>query len=612
MLTFRAKIILFALFLTMIVAVPSVFLLVQLPWDELRSLIYRSNNVLSTLQVAINKEDAGKINRFTFEAIELVPEKAAELGTPLEQLDVDSFSYAAPSMSFYMLLDHDRLLDKEEILKVFEEEEIVYDDFNYQLLGSWFDFWQLQFQHEKEALESFRSVRSLFVEVVDAAQKTGLEISDLYIMLDAYELNSGYFKNNLAYVLESLPWWDNTYPGEPFDMVNNESTDWRQSYHHEQGGVLGHHHNLVHDPENWYLPAFDSDEWGTWFTVWLATAEAGHPETAYNIFNIDFEAGLVITVMRQIAIGIALIVVFLLVIFIYLASVISKRLTGPIRDLTEGVDAVMDRRFDHQVPSDTRDEFHHLIQVFNQMVLSVKHMVNLKETLSRLLSDELAEQAAEKGLSLGGARTECSIMFTDFAGFSTLSSHMSAEKAVKLLNHYFEALIPIVKKWGGFPDKYIGDAIVAIFGAPVQFEDHAQRAVNCAVDMQRKIREINSSLINEDEEFFHMRIGINTGSVVVGAIGCDLKLEFTSIGEATNLANRMEAACPIGHVMMSSITWEKCKNGFPENVTVPETPDRVSVKGYLEAVEAYPVWIDDVRIDKNMDGKNAREFYLLS
>jgi len=118
--------------------------------------------------------------------------------------------------------------------------------------------------------------------------------------------------------------------------------------------------------------------------------------------------------------------------------------------------------------------------------LVIREMINLKETLTKLLSSELAEKAASEGLVLGGQEIECTIMFTDFAGFSTLTKNMSAAEVVEILNMYFGEFIPIIKKRGGFPDKYIGDAIVAVFGAPVRFENHAEQAVLCSIEMQKK------------------------------------------------------------------------------------------------------------------------------
>lgn len=609
MLTFRRKIILFALLLTLIVAIPSVVILGQRPWDELRGMIAQGSSLLSAIHAAIPDGDMVAINNFVLKAIESAPAHAKDMNTPFSRLDEEDFAYTAPSLAFYMLLDFDRLLTQAEVEGAFEEEEIEYDDFDYGLIPGWYRYWQEKFAENPPALAAFRRTRALLVKTAEATGESDLAVADIYLMLDVGQVDSGYFKNSLAYVLESLPWWDATFPGEPFDMVKNESEDWRESYHPQSNGEPGHHHNLIHNPDNWYLPAFDTDEWGTWFTVWLTPEPLGEDPAVYTVFNVDFDAGVVVTMMQRIGIMLIISATVVVLLLILMTSVISRRLSTPILDLTEGVDAVMAQRFDHQVPSETKDEFHHLIEVFNWMIISVKHMVNLKDTLSRMLSEELAEQATEKGLTLGGQQVECSIMFTDFAGFSSLTSHMPAEKVVSLLNHYFEELIPIVKRWGGFPDKYIGDAIVAIFGAHIQLDDHAERAVKCAVEMQQKIRELNQALISDGDEFFHMRIGINSGEVIVGAIGCDLKLEFTSIGEATNLANRMESVCPIGHIMLSAATMELCGNCLPPEVEVPEVPQNVMVKGYEDAIEAFPVWIDGLRIEKQLGKRRAIEFY---
>jgi len=131
-------------------------------------------------------------------------------------------------------------------------------------------------------------------------------------------------------------------------------------------------------------------------------------------------------------------------------------------------------------------------------------------------------------LTVRGESIDCTVMFTDFAGFSTITQHLVAGEVVEALNTYFDSMIPIIKKYGGFPDKYIGDAIVAIFGAPVHLSDHAERAVLASIEMQNKMREINETRRREKKPYFEMRIGLNSGNVIAGAIGCDMKLEYTA------------------------------------------------------------------------------------
>jgi class 3 adenylate cyclase len=200
-------------------------------------------------------------------------------------------------------------------------------------------------------------------------------------------------------------------------------------------------------------------------------------------------------------------------------------------------------------------------------------------------------------------------MFTDFASFSTLTQSMDAMEVVEALNFYFKELIGIVKQSGGFPDKYTGDAIVAIFDAPVPLEDHAERAALCAIQMQRCLRRINDARRAEGKLVFEMRIGLNSGHVVVGAIGCDDKLEYTSIGETTNLANRMESAAAIGHVAIAEETYRRIDISNLGHVAI-DIPIPLEVKGYPQPVMTSRVWVSPTRITKNANRKSAADFYI--
>ncbi|MFP4030280.1 MAG: adenylate/guanylate cyclase domain-containing protein, partial [Desulfococcaceae bacterium] len=366
-----------------------------------------------------------------------------------------------------------------------------------------------------------------------------------------------------------------------------------------------YNNNPIADPQSWYLPRFDEDAFGAWFSVWL-TEDVGD---VYNIFNIDLDAGRVkrmLLVVLGISVGLILALIGL---SLLIANRFSKSVTKPIRELTRGAEAVSAGNYDYQVPVIHEDEIGHFTRRFNEMIRGQKQRLNLMETMERFLSRELAEKAAENGLVLGGQKADCTVMFTDFAGFSTITQRMSATEAVNALNSYYDGLIPIIKKYGGFPDKYIGDAIVAMFGAPVRLENHADRAVACAIEMQWKMREINHFRKREGKTVFEMRIGLNSGEVIVGAIGCDQKLEYTSIGETTNLANRMESICEIGHVMIAEGTYEQIKNAFFKGVHISRDPEKIAVKGYPEPVSAYKVFVDNRVIKKNPESSDLRRFY---
>ncbi|MBI4827395.1 MAG: HAMP domain-containing protein [Nitrospinae bacterium] len=551
-------------------AIPMFFLLKK-PWDSLAGLIDRSHSLLGAVSVMIMPDELRVMNAFALENLEVNQrERDDHIGT-----------------AFNMLLIEDRLVTAEELAKRNKE-------LDHAQLAKWYAFWRAKLDANPEALAAFRSAKRKLVEVKAEALRSGFDLAYLYIMADMGVASGGFFENSIAFVLQSSQWWegDDPFPGEAFHFTDPAVLYWRESYLPELGGAPGYFHNPLHDP---LFPRFDTDEWGTWFTAWLAAPPVGGVHTT---FNIDFNASDIRALMTRTALGVGAIALVAALIIAYFSNALAHRVTRPIRALTRGARAVRDEDYRHTVLPVGTGEFVELIEVFNDMIAAVREKVNLMNALSKLTSRELAERAAKGGLYLGGEVADATIMFTDFAGFSTITRRMKANEVVELLNSYFAALIPIIKKYGGTPDKYIGDAIVAIFGAPVPMPNHAELAVRCAIEMQRAIREINTARLAAGKLVFEMRVGLNSGKVVVGAIGCDQKLEYTAIGVAATLANRMESICKIGHVMMAEATYARIKDAAFEGVEISVTPHRETVKGYTEPVRTYGVYVSDLVINK--------------
>ena len=590
--SFRTRLWLYGILLALIVAIPSGYQLGQRPWSMLKERVAQGHVMLGTLSAAVAADDMAQMRHFTLEMIALVPGKLGEVAQGRESDDY--YPLVAPGQAFNLLITQGELLSEDALIKLFEEQELVYTSFSYTRFAEWYRFWEQELAARPGLRDIFTSYKQQLSHSATHAGDLGFEIADLYLMFDMGTQSEGFFRENIAFVLESLPWWESAYPGQAYNLVETDSLYWRASYDRAQGGVPGYNSAQVSDPDNWYLPQVDVDDWGAWFTVWYSEGSAA--DGGYIIYAIDFDATTVQQSMWGVASTLLGTVLLLTLIIALVAHLLSRRMTRPIEALTEGARAVMRGDCTHVVPRAGCDEFTSLIGVFNQMVQWVREMGNLKQSLSKLLSAELAEKAAKEGLVLGGQSVECTILFTDFAAFSALSRKMKAEDVVGLLNRYFGELVPVIKQWGGFPDKYIGDAVVAIFGAPVHFENHAEQAVKAAIEMQRRLRVLNEAIRQEHGIVFEMRIGINSGDVIVGAIGCDMKLEYTSIGDTTNLANRMESRCPVGHVMITGRTYELLHGCDLGSVRIVRQAEGLQVKGYSQAVPAYAVMIDDLEI----------------
>ncbi len=202
--------------------------------------------------------------------------------------------------------------------------------------------------------------------------------------------------------------------------------------------------------------------------------------------------------------------------------------------------------------------------------------------LSPVLVDELVADPSR--LKLGGEKREISVLFTDLAGFTSLSETMDPEELLTLLNRYLDEMADIVLLEGGTLDKYIGDAIMALYGAPTALPDHALRACRTALRMQRRLKELDRQWADQGLPRLRMRVGINTGAPVVGNIGGEKHFDYTALGDAVNLAARLEPACKAYDVeiMISESTREQAGDGI-----VVRELDLLAVYGKEEPVRVY-------------------------
>ncbi|WP_431151151.1 CHASE2 domain-containing protein [Acidovorax facilis] len=187
-------------------------------------------------------------------------------------------------------------------------------------------------------------------------------------------------------------------------------------------------------------------------------------------------------------------------------------------------------------------------------------------------------------MRLGGEAREVTLMFTDLANFTTLSEQLSAEQTVEVLTAYFNAMTPIVHATGGTVDKFIGDAVMAFWGAPLDDPQHAEHAVTAAISMQQAMQVLVADLRARGLPPIHMRIGLHTGRVVVGNVGSEQRFSYTAIGDAVNLAARLEGANKAfgTGILLSAATAAQ----LPSSVALRALDD-VVVKGKTEPVRVF-------------------------
>lgn len=210
----------------------------------------------------------------------------------------------------------------------------------------------------------------------------------------------------------------------------------------------------------------------------------------------------------------------------------------------------------------------------------------LKSTMYRYMTQEVAEQLLASGdnFKMGGDRKDVTVLFSDIRSYTTLTENLQAEEVVQLLNEYFESMVEAVFKHRGTLDKYIGDAIMAVFGAFVPLQDHAWKAVQTAVDMRHRLRAFNVRRHEANKPEIRIGVGINSDVVISGNIGSSQRMELTSIGDGVNLGSRLESATKIYgcDILLSENTFHPCA----DKIWYREL-DLIRVKGRNQPVSIY-------------------------
>ena len=216
-----------------------------------------------------------------------------------------------------------------------------------------------------------------------------------------------------------------------------------------------------------------------------------------------------------------------------LTVLLSRSVTAPIAALRRGVSSVRDGDFDARVPVVTSDELGELSHDFNLMAAGLSERERMREAFGTYLDRDIVQLILSGQFPKDGVEVTASIMFVDVRGFTTFAERSEATEVVTALNELFETIVPIVSNHGGHVDKFLGDGLLAIFGPPEGYLDHADRAVAAGLEIVQTVNRFGALRVG---------VGINTGLVVAGSIGGAGRLNFSVIGDAVNVAARVESA----------------------------------------------------------------------
>jgi adenylate cyclase len=218
-----------------------------------------------------------------------------------------------------------------------------------------------------------------------------------------------------------------------------------------------------------------------------------------------------------------------------LTLLLADSVTAPLAMLTGATRRVGRGDFDVRVPVLTTDETGELANSFNQMAAGLAERERIREAFGTYVDQEVAEHILREGTDLAGEELEVTIMFIDIRNFTGFAEALPAAEVVATVNRLFERAVPIIHEHNGHVDKFVGDGLLAVFGAPRRQDDHADEALAAALEIERAVRE-------EFDEKLGIGIGLNSGRVVAGNVGGAGRLEFSVIGDPVNVAARVEAA----------------------------------------------------------------------
>ncbi|HEY1359958.1 MAG TPA: adenylate/guanylate cyclase domain-containing protein [Thermoleophilaceae bacterium] len=291
-------------------------------------------------------------------------------------------------------------------------------------------------------------------------------------------------------------------------------------------------------------------------------------------------------------VGVALALAF--TVSLEMTLLITKSVVGPINDLVDATRRVRAGDLEARVPVMSGDEMGALAGSFNEMMRGLSEREALRQAFGSYVDPDVAERVLDEGELLEGQEREVTVMFVDVRDFTPFAEHSSARETVAFLNDFFDTVVPVVIARGGHANKFLGDGLLCVFGAPERIPDHADRALACALDVAAKVRERFDGSIG-------IGIGLNSGPVVVGSVGGGGRLEFSVIGDAVNVAARVEAHTrETGDTILLT---EATRCLLERSPSEPESRGAIELKGKSEPV---PLYACDGSLDERSMSRQAR------
>lgn len=295
-------------------------------------------------------------------------------------------------------------------------------------------------------------------------------------------------------------------------------------------------------------------------------------------------------VISQISIGMRAISVLSLIAVLIALHSVSNRIIDPITHLADATQKVRKGHFSEiKLPSiaqDRHDEVSSLYHSFADMVKGLIEKDKVQSVLNKVVSPEVAGEILKGELHLGGEEKIVSVFFADIRNFTGMSEHMPPHEVIELLNNCMTRISRVIEEHHGVIDKYVGDEVMALFGAPLKSEHPARNAVDCALETIQVLNRWNIERVQQGKAPVKMGVGIATGLVVAGNMGAEDRLNYTVLGRNVNLASRLCQSAEGMEILISEETWNA--PGVKENIRV-EKKGMLTLKGFAEAIPVYKV-----------------------
>lgn len=269
---------------------------------------------------------------------------------------------------------------------------------------------------------------------------------------------------------------------------------------------------------------------------------------------------------------------------LFLSTMLARDLVASAVELVDAMRKVERGDVLAQLVVSSSDEFADAYRGFNRMTKGLVERERLRDAFGRYVAPEVAEQVMKHGVSMGGTQVRATVIFIDIRGFTTISEEMEPAVVVSLLNRYFAAVGPPIRERGGFINKFGGDSLLAVFGAPVPLEDHELRAVLAALDVRAALEVFNEREVAEGRKPLRIGTGIHVGEIIAGSVGSPDRMEYTVIGDVVNVASRLQSLTKdLGvDVLFSRDIYEKVQGTVSARALPP-----VSIRGKAEPLEVY-------------------------